>query len=58
MTAPCFKCGCARSCDHREVEPPIIEYEEPKYPRAGKVYISGGGQYRLRGNMSRARVRD
>lgn len=21
MTAPCFKCGAARSCQHREVEP-------------------------------------
>ena len=22
MTAPCFKCGAARSCKHREVEEP------------------------------------
>lgn len=28
MTAPCFKCGAARSCKHREVD-------EPREPEPG-----------------------
>lgn len=24
MTAPCWRCGAAGSCEHRDVEPPVI----------------------------------
>lgn len=34
MTSPCFKCGAARSCEHREVEPAPVVERSPT-PRAG-----------------------
>lgn len=29
MTAPCFYCGSARSCDHRIVDPPLQPETKP-----------------------------
>lgn len=43
MTAPCSFCGAARSCKHRDVDPPRADHKQPTHGK--KRATDGNGNY-------------